>query len=163
TTVGSGGTEVVLSGGTDRGATVGVSGTLDMTDHGSGIGETISGASAVASITDFGHITSALVVSGGTEFVSGDGVAINNTIGGHDGTVYANSVGAITDDQNIYSGGTDSGSIIVAGAIENVYSGGNAFGDVISSAGVMNVFFSGTVSGSLVADGGFQNVDSGGT
>jgi autotransporter passenger strand-loop-strand repeat protein len=135
TVIGSGGTEIVLPGGVDSGATVS-SGGLQMV-LGSAVGATVS--------------------IGGTQVVSATGRASGTRLNGGFEVVYGSASGSILSSggaEVVLSGGVDSGAKVNSGGIEIVFSGGNASAPTISG-GTLEIM-SGGSNGSVTfaASGG---------
>ncbi len=115
TIIGSGGTEIVSSGGTDSGATIG-------------------GAEYVQS---GGKVSGATVGSGGLEIVSAGAIDEFAQIDGGDQDVYGTASGAaiLTGSQIVESGGTAIGTTISGGMLE-VASGGSLGSAAVTFAGI---------------------------
>ena len=134
TTVSSGGTEIVLSGGTDIGATIVASGTVTVSSGGTF--ELTSGTTGLPTL-----LAGATLEVGSGAVFSGDGQQRCQV--------------------KVLSGGTDSGITVSSGGTEIVFAGGTASATVIDGSEI--VLSGGVASGTIVSSGGTEIVSAGGT
>ncbi len=100
-----------------------------------------------------------VIVSSG-QVVSGATVASANVQ-----DVYGTAINANVQnggEQDVYSGGTGSGTLISSGGVQAVFAGGTASAATVSSGGVQYVSSSGIALAATIASGGYQSVASGG-
>ena len=159
--VASGGVEIVSSGGTASNTKVDSGGYLIVLRNTTVQGTVNSGGTVVTTgvelyqpgvgFTDFGATAiSAMVASGGTEFVLGGGTASFTTVSSG-GTAL------------IFSGGTARDTTLGSGGIETVSAHGSAVGTTVNSGGFQFVFSSGPAISTSVDSSGTESVSSGGT
>nr|WP_210510759.1 AIDA repeat-containing protein [Pantoea ananatis] len=181
TTVNSGGTQKVNSGGTALGTTV--SGGDQYLYDGSSASDTtvntggnqyVSGGSAISTTLNYGgtqtiysggSASDTTVNTGGNQYVSG-GSASGAVLSG--GSQFVSSGGLTTSatvnsgsDQYIYSGASASGTTVNTGGNQYIYIGGSATVTTLNAGGKQHVSSGGSASGTTVSSGGALWVDSG--
>jgi antigen 43 len=121
-------TEYVLDGGTAISNTIERSGAQYIFSGGAPSNTTLTG-------DDFG---------GGVQYVSTGGSAIATSVTGYD-TI-----------EDVYSGGTTTGSLVSSGGLEIVFNKATASGTSVGAGGNESVM--GTASGTVVQSGGYENI-----
>ncbi len=169
TTIGSGGTQQVNSGGVASGTQVGSGGTQVVSSGGSAV-DTVISSGGTQQVGSGGQASGTIVTSGGTEVVQSGGTTVGAFVsaGGTEqiqsgGTMVSGSVDGVTDGTvNVY-GGTTIDNTMLWGSIENVYAGGVASGSIINSGGAQAIYSGGVASGTIINSAGIESVLSGGT
>lgn len=154
--ISSGGTEVVLSGGTVRKTDVEGGGVLVIEDGGSGDSATLIGISgsgfgnfATEIVSQGGSVTNTAVSSGGILVVSSGGLAASTTVAS---TGFGVSAGGLVL-SGANGGGTASATLVTDNGQEAVFSGGTEITGTVTSGGTLFVFSGGTDSGTTIGSG----------
>ncbi len=141
-TVSSGGVQYVYSGGAASATNVVSGGIEEIFASGTDSGGTVSSGGVEY---DLGT-ASGVAVSGGRQFVYGSAAATSLGNGGV---------------EEIFAGGTDSGTIVSSGGSE--YDFGTAGGDTLSGGGVQYVESAATATATTLVSGGIEDILAGGT
>ncbi len=172
TVVSSGGRETVDSFGTEIGATVSNGGS-EIIIYGTGISTTVLSGGV---IFDYGLDSHAVVSSGGTELLSGNGILASSTtlIGGTEiVTRLDTTIRTLVESQGyqaVSSGGTAIITTVFSGSTEAVLSGGTAISTIVLSGGtviVLNTALESNTaaveSNTVVSTGGTEILSGGGS
>jgi autotransporter passenger strand-loop-strand repeat protein len=140
-----GGTEIVLSGGSEA-------------SNYTGYGGTVYGSEVVSA---GGAADGGLVLLGGSQTVLGSAESMGIGLGGSEtisagGSAYGDAVSG--GSQSILSGGVDSASTILSGGQQTVFVGGAAYCDAVLGGAQSDY---GLTSGTTIASGGAETVFSG--
>jgi len=174
TTVSSGGTEYVDSGGETLSATVLDGGTEDLASGTTGDALTVSGGGVVSgpgvligADTIDGAANSVGVGAGGTATFGAGGLAYETTVlsGGRETLSGGRAIGTTASGGALFyvlAGATATGTVLAAGGEMVVSSGGVASATTILSGSLEYVRASGATTGTVVSSGGQETVSSGG-
>jgi autotransporter passenger strand-loop-strand repeat protein len=166
TSVGSGGTEAVYSGGSANVATVSSGGFQFVFSGGTTISTTVS-TGGTETISSSGTASFTTVSAFGTENVLQGGTAISTSLDADgDQTVSSGGMASFTTvnalgELDVLSSGTASSATVSGGGRLDVFSGGTASFTTVSSGGTQLVLSSGTAISTSVDNGGIEFVSSG--
>ena len=183
----SGGWQFVYNGGVALNTTQTISANVYISALGNDSATKVTGSNASGSFSySNGVAKNFIIYSGGSQFVSHDGVASATSIScgwqlvsyggvasdtticsGGSQNVYDGGVANVTTissggSQIVYYGGVASATTISSGGSQNVYYGGVANATTISSDANQSVSYDGVASATIVSSGGSQSVFSGG-
>ena len=165
-TVGDGGKEVVVSGGSALDGTVSAGGAEYVRVSGTTTGTTVS-VGGDQFVSSGGVANGTRVLSGGSQVVSAGGRDLGATVSSF-GTLDVLASGSTTGtvvsaggEELVSSGGATLGTTVLSGGQARL-SGGHAVGLTVSGGGVDYVLAAATTTGTVVGDGGKQIISSGG-